>query len=445
MAQRSNWGITPVPERLRVLGMLDSTLLWFSLGTSLLVLVAGTYLVPALSLPEALLAILVGGIAGNLMLGLAATIGTDARVPAMVLLRAPLGRQGSYLATALNVLQNLGWTIFELIVIATAAAALSKQVFGFEAKWAWTLVFGALTTALALLGPVGFVREWVRRFAVWVVLASYGYLTWWALHDAHVHELWTRDGKGGLGFWQGVDLMVAMPASWLPLAADYSRFGRRRTDSFVGAFVGYLIPNVWLYALGALLLLSQGLSDATSLLTAIAGGGVASALALTALGIDETKEPFANVYSTAVSLQNLLPRVPQRFLIVLAAVGSTGAALVIDLGRYQSFLYLLGSFFVPLFGVLLADWLAARAHYRERDVFEAPSVRPGPIAAWLVGFCFYQWLQPVGPGWWTKLVEHAHPGTLAIGASLPSFAAAFLLTIVFGLVPRAVVPATAAD
>jgi putative hydroxymethylpyrimidine transporter CytX len=425
--------------------MLDSTLLWFSLGTSLLVLVAGTYLVPALSLPEALLAILVGGIAGNLMLGLAAAIGTDARVPAMVLLRAPLGRQGSYLATALNVLQNLGWTIFELIVIATAAAALSKRVFGFEAKWAWTLVFGALTTALALLGPIGFVREWVRRFAVWIVLASYGYLTWWALHDAHLHELWTRHGKGGLGFWQGVDLMVAMPASWLPLAADYSRFGRRRSDSFVGAFVGYLIPNVWLYSLGALLLLSQGLSDATSLLTAIAGGGVASALALTALGIDETKEPFANVYSTAVSLQNLVPRVPQRLLIVLAAIGSTCAALVIDLGRYQSFLYLLGSFFVPLFGVLLADWLAARAHYRERDVFGAPAVRPGPIAAWLVGFCFYQWLQPVGPGWWTDLVEHTHPATLAIGASLPSFAAAFLLTVVVSFVPRALVPATAAD
>jgi hypothetical protein len=117
-----------------------------------------------------------------------------------------------------------------------------------------------------------------------------------------------------------------MPASWLPLAADYSRFGRRRTDSFLGAFVGYLIPNVWLYALGALLLLSQGLSDATSLLTAIAGGGIAAALALTALGIDETKEPFANVYSTAVSLQNLAPRVPQRLLIVVAAIGSTGAA-----------------------------------------------------------------------------------------------------------------------
>ena len=52
------WGIEPVPERLRVLGLLDTGLLWGNLGVSLLVLVAGTFLVPALSLPEALLAIL---------------------------------------------------------------------------------------------------------------------------------------------------------------------------------------------------------------------------------------------------------------------------------------------------------------------------------------------------------------------------------------------------
>jgi len=42
-----NWGIEPVPERLRLLGLFDTSLLWSSLGLSLLVLVAGTLLVPA--------------------------------------------------------------------------------------------------------------------------------------------------------------------------------------------------------------------------------------------------------------------------------------------------------------------------------------------------------------------------------------------------------------
>ena len=49
-----SWGIDPVPERLRVLGALDTGLLWGNLGVSLLVIVAGAALVPALSLPDAL-------------------------------------------------------------------------------------------------------------------------------------------------------------------------------------------------------------------------------------------------------------------------------------------------------------------------------------------------------------------------------------------------------
>src|SRR5262245_17553529 len=110
-----SWGIEPVPQRLRVLGLADNLLLWFNLGISLLVLVAGTYLVAARSVRDALIAIVVGGVIGNAMLGAAGAIGAQSRVPAMVLMRAPLGRRGSYVPTVLNVAQNLGWAIFELL------------------------------------------------------------------------------------------------------------------------------------------------------------------------------------------------------------------------------------------------------------------------------------------------------------------------------------------
>jgi putative hydroxymethylpyrimidine transporter CytX len=416
-----------VPDRLRTLGALENGMLWSSLGLSLLVLVAGAFLVPALSLPEALLAILVGGIFGNALLGFAAALGAEAGVPAMVLLRAPLGRAGSYLPTGLNVLQNLGWTIFEVLVIATAARALVHGPL-----WAWKLAAAAAATILALVGPIGFVREWVKRVALWVVLASLAYLTWWALHDVHLGALWSQPGQGGLSFWQGVDLMVAMPVSWLPLAADYTRFSKDGRGAFWGAAVGYFLPNVWLYALGAILLLSRGLADAPSVIDAIATGGIGAALALVALGVDETKEPFANVYSAAVSLQNVLPGVPERVLILAVAAAATAGTFVVNLVHYQDFLYLLGSFFVPLFGVLLAQWLVGH-----RDAFAAPEIRPAQIVAWLAGFCLYQWLAPVGPQRWVHLVDHTHPGQGAVGGSLPSFGLAFVLSVALTLAGRA--------
>jgi putative hydroxymethylpyrimidine transporter CytX len=419
MESERSWGITPVPGRLRTLSLADLTLLWGNLGISLLVLVAGTYLA-ALGLPEALLAIAVGAAIGCALLGFAGYIGAERRVPGMVLMRGPLGTRGSYAPTVLNVLQNLGWATFELIVIAAAANALADQVFGFRQRWVWVLVFGAVTLALALAGPIAFVRRYVRRFAIWAVAASTGYLTWWALDRAHLRELWSANAEGGITFWQGVDLTVAMAASWLPLAADYTRFARRPRQAFWGTALGYFVPLVWLYALGALLFLSRGLTDSTGLLTAVAGGGIASALALVALTVDETDEPFANVYSAAVSLQNLVPEAPQRVLILGIGGLAIGGALVLDLVSYQSFLFLLGSFFVPLFGVLAADFLNGSR--------PATSVRWDGVAAWLAGVALYQWIQPTGPSAWVDLLERVPgAGQFTGGASLPSFALAFAL------------------
>ncbi|NUT55733.1 MAG: putative hydroxymethylpyrimidine transporter CytX [Thermoleophilia bacterium] len=425
--ETAGWGIEPVPDRLRRLGLVDTALLWGNLGVSLLVIVAGALLVPALSLRDALVACLVGALLGNAMLAVAGMIGADARVPSMVVLRAPLGQRGSWAPTALNVLQCLGWSVFELIVIATAAAALSDSLLGFEARWLWTLVFGALAISLGLLGPVGVVRRVLRKYAVWIVLASLAYLSWWALDGVDLGAAWDAPGEGGLSTWQGIDLVVGITVSWIPLAADYTRFSTGRRAGLLGTGVGYFVSSAWMLVLGVLLLLGRDITDAASLPAAVAAAGVASALALLAVTVDETDEAFANVYSTAVSLQNLLPAAPQRLLVAGAGVVATIGALLLEISDYEPFLYLLGSFFVPLFAVLVADWLLAGMRYRRSHVFESPPVRGGLLLAWLAGFVVYQWLHPSGPDWWLDAVARLDPPSWTIGATLPSFALSFAL------------------
>jgi NCS1 family nucleobase:cation symporter-1 len=422
------WGIEPVPERLHVLGLLDTTLLWTNLGISLLVLVLPAYF--DLPLREALWATLVGAVIGNLMLAVAALIGADARVPTMVLQRAPLGRRGSYLPTALNVLQCLGWAVFELIVIATAAGLLCDKLFGFQAIWFWKLLFGGVAAALALLGPVGFVRRFVRKFAIWAVLASIVYLAWWIVDGANLGHIWKESGHHG-SFWLAVDTVVAVTVSWAPLVADYTRFCRDRRSAFFGVGIGYLLPTLFQFGFGSILVLSREVDPNRPelILVAIAGGGAAAALALLALTVDETDEAFANVYSSAVSTQNLFPQIPQRALIVGASVLATAGALAIDMRSYQRFLLLLGAVFVPLLGVLIADWLLAGAHYARERIFDGPALRPGPIAAWLTGFVVYEWLyQPADLGFWSNWLSHLPTPSYQIGASVPGFAVAFSLT-----------------
>ena len=86
--------------------------------------------------------------------------------------------------------------------------------------------------------------------------------------------------------------------------------------------------------------------------------------------------------------------------------------------------------------MLVADWLLSGCRYTKERIFDGPSWRPAGLVAWIVGFCLYQWLSPVGPAFWTKLIEQTHPGYVTFTASLPSFAAAFLLMLTLTLASR---------
>jgi nucleobase:cation symporter-1, NCS1 family len=439
------WGIEPVPREQRVLGFLDQAVLWGNLGISLLVLVAGALLVPALGLWSALLATVLGAAIGNALLGLAAVPASETGVPTMVLYRAPLGLRGSLLPTACNVVQNLGWASFELFVIAAAAAEVSERLFGFRGRLLWVVVFGAITSGMAVAGPLRVIRRWLERFAVWAVLVSTVYLTWYALARFDLGRLAARGGEGGLSFWAGVDIAIALPISWVPLVADYARFGRSARATFWGTGAGYFLAQVWFYALGVLFLLGIGHGDVIAAVLAVPAG----LLAMAVLVVDEADEVFANLYSTGVSLQNALPRLPGRPLVLLLGVLATAlAALVGDLSQYESFLFLLGALFVPLFGVLAADYfLLARRRYDTVALYRADGpyrgVRWPAVLVWLLGFLVYNWINPGTVQAWVSLLHSLFTGPLHLpfplsarlpwlGASIPAFAVSFLAMLAVG-------------
>ncbi|MHB8628916.1 MAG: putative hydroxymethylpyrimidine transporter CytX [Aggregatilineales bacterium] len=448
------WGIEPVPIRDRRLGFLDFFVLWGNLGIGLLVLLTGSFLVPGLGLGQALTAIVIGSAIGCLLLALAGVIGAQTGVPTMVLLRAPLGIRGSYLPTALNVLQLIGWTIFEMVIMGYAANAISHSLFGLDSYPLWAAVFAAGVILLGLGGPVAVVRQWLKKFAVWIALATTAYLTYYLFAHYNIGELLHKPGDGSLPFWVGVDLVIAMPISWLPLVADYNRFARASRPSFWGTFLGYFVTNIWLYALGALLLLAASVSqEPKSFVTAITL--IAGWLTLLILLVDETHNAWADLYSAAVSVQNWFPKVSQRGLILGLGILSYVVAVFLDLTQYESFLLLISAFFVPLFGVLAADYFVLRRRYTVTDLYRPHGTywyQSGfnvlAIVAWLLGVLVFHVTSPstlsqtLLPSW-----GQSFPSWLtALGGSIPSFMIAFGLHLgLTWLAARFRSPASATD
>jgi len=409
------WGIEPVPQEHRIMGFLDYFALWSSLGVGLLVLLAGTLLVPGLGLGQALLAILVGTLVGNFLLAIAGLVGSRESVPTMVLLRPVLGIRGSYIPTVLNILQLIGWGAFEIIIMAEAADKISQTLFGFSNYVLWVAFFAIFCTLLAIGGPLVVVRQWLEKFAIWLVYATTIYLTWYLVSHYDIGALLRQPGTGEMPFWIAVDLVIAMPISWMPLVADYNRFARRAGPAFWGTYIGYFVANVWFYALGALFILALGTGDLIPAILALAGGWVALILIL----VDETDNAFADIYSAAVSGQNILSRTRQWLLAVIVGVICFVLGVSVPIAEYENFLLLIGSVFVPLFGVLAAHYFfVEKGRYETAELYKsggrywyAGGFGWKGLVAWFLGIAVYH------------LVANALPW---LGASLPSFVIAFL-------------------
>lgn len=433
--------IAPIPLEKRRLSGFDLAILWGDLGVGLLVLQAGALLVPGLGASDALGAIVVGSVIGVLLLAIAAYIAASAGVPTMVLTRAAIGIRGSALPTILNVIQLIGWTSFEILVMAQFANAIVAHFTGFSVFPLWALIFAALCTAMALGGPLVVVRQWLEKFGVWAMLVTSVALFALLITRFDLGALLATQGSGDLSFWLGVDIVVAMPVSWFPLVADYNRFARTRSASFWGTFIGYFIANIAFFALGMLFVLALRTDVAhlnDELVGFLGSSALLGGLALLIILADETDEGFADIYSAAVSAQNIVSRIPQRALVT--AFGALGFVLAIVLANadYEWFLLLIGSFFVPLLGVIVADFFVVRRGYdaaalftRDGHYWYAGGVNVPAVVTWVLGFLLYQWIAP--PAALSSVLGDGFSALASpIGATIPSFALAFVLYAAVG-------------
>ena len=408
----ANEALTPVGADQRVFQWHDHASLWFSLGVGLLVMQVGAYLMPALGTQEALLAIVAGSILGAGLLGWVAKIGCDSGLASAGLMHAVYGRQFARLPIVLNIIQLIGWGTFELVVMRDASVAIGRQGGGWEgAHWPVlaTLLWGGVVLLLISGSMVQLVRRIIARVALPLVVLSLLWLSWQFLglaQEQGLDALWQRRGDGGMGVMPALDLVIAMPISWLPLVADYARHGRHGGAALRGAWAGYALANMWCYALGVLVALTLPSQDLVTALLLAQGGLIALSLIL----IDEVDNAYGDTYSGAVSSHSLLPGWSVRRWGAVLAVVCTLLALVLPMHSLEPFLLMLSSVFVPLFGVILGR--LAFGTNAGALLAQAGKAHAGPIAIWLAGVALYHLLPKVAP---------------ALGSALPTLALSFAL------------------
>ena len=405
----SNSVLAPVADSERVFTGFSHTSLWFSLGVGLLVIQIGAYLVPAMGTQDALLAILLGSLLGSGLVAWVAKLGCDTGLSSAGLMHQVYGSGFAKLPIVLNVIQLVGWTSFELVIMREGTLAMGEKHFAWSGNYLVmaTLFWGSILTLLMASSMLGLVRNFVSRFGLPLVVLSLAWLTWQflgVLQTQDVSAFWNRPGNNSMGFLSAIDLVIAMPVSWLPLVADYARHGKNSRTAMSATWLGYAIANIWCYSLGVLVVSvsSPDINLVSTLL--LAQGGL---LALGLILIDELDNAYGDVYSASLNSHSLFSRWSIKQWGLLIAAGCTLLAIVLPMHSLEPFLLILSSVFIPLYGVILGRAGKAPLSNASRRIYLLPAL------IWLIGIAVFHLSAQFTPQWGSALPSLAVSLSLA--------------------------------
>lgn len=381
-------------------------------------------------------ALVLGHLLGGLMLFAVGLIGARSRVNAMECCAGTFGGFGAKFFALLNLFQLVGWTA---VMVSQGAGAIGTLLNGTSENFnasansgpgfaLWCVVLAALVAVWIFVVLKNFLR--VATCALVLLAVLMAVLSFklfggdFATNAADVANISASAVSGG-SFWVVFEMSVAMPLSWLPLIADYTKNAERPVAGTAVSAVVYTLTSLWMYTIG----MAISAASVSTLPGAILALGLGSAGVVIVI-FSTVMTTFLDAYSAGESARTIYSRLNAKWVGV--SVCAVGAFLAISgiVERYTDFLYLIASVFAPMATVLIVSrYVVCRAEggcknangccknakrsgenaagYNEKLVVKRRSLFVWNMFAWLAGFMAYQLAggSPIGPSLTAILVS----------------------------------------
>ena len=338
-------------------GFLSNGLIWFGAAISVAEIEAGIEIGANWS------ALVLGHLLGGAFLFAAGFIGGRLRQGAMATTTSAFGATGAKFFAFLNVVQLVGW----IAVMNEQATAALSQLQGAFASPFTHIVLSALVAVWVVFGIMKTSR--LATLAMTTLALLTAYLTWRLCSDGVA----TMQG-GELPFWPAFELSAAMPLSWVPVIADYTKDSERPAATSALSAVVYTLASLWMYALG--ILIGQGGEGAT-LSAAIAVHGLAL-VGVPVLVVSTVTTNLLAAHSSGESACVVWSRLNAKVVVMLVCAGGAVLSITGIAGHYIGFLYFIASVFAPMAAVLAVSHFVVR--------------RPAVVwnfVSWAIGFGAY--------------------------------------------------------
>lgn len=365
----------------------------------------------------------------------------------VVLARPVLGTIGASLFLGLSeTVVQIGWTTVTTYIGAASLVQIWNTSHGMSASTApprGELVSAILTIALlqgtaSALGHVGIkVLKW---FSSLLLLGFGGVETWKVLSEWTPGQILSfRSGPSPLTIPQLLDISFINIWTWLQVG-DFARFSRSGKVAVMGSWLGLWLGQAWFVLVGALGVIGLGLASGhldpndgdPSRLMARLG---LSYVALSVILLSSVSVSASNLYGAGMALLAFLSRkgrsVKSSLALIVVSLVQVFTAFIplffqTFLGYFTSFLTVVGGVFIPLWSLVLADYLFCRKGVLDPEgLFGiAPGTpywfrggfNPTGILSLLAGATFYYGFSHLFPVWasWTGV---AIPTILWTGGS----------------------------
>ena len=390
-----DYGATPVRETERK-G-------WFRIGI--------VYWGSAVCLPAFLVAGLIAGpmtlgsavaiyLAGSAVLAVVAVfsgiIGAHTGVSIGLSITHTYGKQGAMALQLILFFASWGWFGVQLGFMATGLGdgGLAYALGGTVPGWVLQVAGGALMTTSAMIGFKAI--EKLSSFAMPFLLAVL-LLTIARLYGGNLSlgvAATTTVGQA-MPVGQAISVVISSFILGALIAPDITRYARSPKAAGSGMVFGMLIGFPVVLTLAAIMVKGAGGEPDFSkiILTAGSGGGgvLMLILAVATIVLAAWTTNHTNLYSGALSLNAIFPRMKAWRITLLSGVVGTALALagINTSAGFQAFLGILAVLLPPAAAVMVVDFFFFRGGhataYRAEEREKIPAVRPLPLAAWAIG------------------------------------------------------------
>jgi len=357
-------------------------------------LIAGIIASPA-KLGTAIGSFVVGAIVLGTIAILTGILGAQTRLSTGMSARFTFGKYGANVLQILLFLGLWGWFGVQLGFMAAGLGdgGLAYALGGAVPVWVLKIIGGILMTLTAMLGFKAIEKLSAIAIPLLLIIIIATIVTIFS-GDKTLASVAGNSTEGAMPLGVAISIVISTFIVGALIAPDITRYAKNKSAGAGGMVFGMLLGFPLILILGAIMVKGAGGEMDFSKVMLANNSGIWSFLAVVAIILAAWTTNDNNLYSGALSINAMFPKLSKWMITVVSGIVGTILALagINTAGGFQTFLGLVGVLIPPAAAIMLLDYYLFRGeenrNFNADEIEQSANFRSIPFIAWIFGAAF---------------------------------------------------------